>query len=144
MGQSLLWTGLWLAPGGLAMMVTSPLAARVSAVRGPRFSLVTGAVIISGAYAAGLFLLAAPWQIMVVNVMVAVGVGFGYASMPALINAAVPMSETAAANGINALARSLGTSISSAVIGAILAGMTMSVAGAEFPTLGAFRIALLG
>jgi DNA-binding transcriptional ArsR family regulator len=63
--------------------------------------------------------------------------------MPALINAAVPMSETAAANGINALARSLGTSISSAVMGAILAGLTMSVAGSEFPTLDAFRVALL-
>jgi MFS family permease len=143
MGQSLLWTGLWLAPGGLAMMVTSPLAARVSAVRGPRFTLVTGAVIISASYAAGLFLLAAPWQIMIVNVFVAVGVGFGYASMPALINAAVPMSETAAANGINALARSLGTSISSAVIGAILAGMTMSFSGHDVPTLAGLRVALM-
>jgi MFS family permease len=143
LGQSLLWTGLWLAPGGLAMMVTSPLAARVSAARGPRFTLVTGALIISASYAAGLFLLAAPWQIMVLNVLVAVGVGFGYASMPALINAAVPMSETAAANGINALARSLGTSVSSAVIGAILAGMTMSFAGHDIPTLAGLRVALL-
>jgi MFS family permease len=143
LGQSLLWTGLWLAPGGLAMMVTSPLAARVSAVRGPRFTLVTGALIISASYGAGLFLLAAPWQIMVLNVLVAVGVGFGYASMPALINAAVPMSETAAANGINALARSLGTSISSAVIGAILAGMTMSFAGHDVPTLAGLRSALV-
>ena len=143
LGQSLLWTGLWLAPGGLAMMVTSPIAARVSAVRGPRFTLIVGALIICGAYLAGLFLLGAPWQIMLLNVMVAVGVGFGYASMPALINAAVPMSETAAANGINALARSLGTAISSAVIGAILAGMTMSFAGRDIPTLTGLRVALL-
>jgi MFS family permease len=143
LGQSLLWTGLWLAPGGLAMMVTSPIAARISAVRGPRFTLTVGALIICGAYLAGLVLLAAPWQIMLLNIMVAVGVGFGYASMPALINAAVPVSETAAANGINALARSLGTAISSAVIGAILAGMTMSFAGREVPTLTGLRVALL-
>ena len=143
LGQSLLWTGLWLAPGGLAMMVTSPIAARVSATRGPRFTLVTGALIIAGSYLAGLVMLAAPWQIMLVNVMVAVGVGFGYASMPALINAAVPVSETAAANGINALARSLGTSISSAVVGAILAGMTMSFAGHDVPTLAGLRVAML-
>jgi tetrahydromethanopterin S-methyltransferase subunit C len=63
--------------------------------------------------------------------------------MPALINAAVPVSETAAANGINALARSLGTSVSSAVIGAVLAGLTMSMGGQEVPTLEAFRVALL-
>jgi MFS family permease len=80
---------------------------------------------------------------MVFSGLASIGVGFAYASMPSLINAAVPVSETAAANGINALARSLGTSISSAVMGAILAGLTVSVAGAEFPTLGAFRIALL-
>jgi MFS family permease len=143
LGQSLLWTGLWLAPGGLAMMVTSPIAARISAVRGPRFTLTVGALIICGAYLAGVFLLAAPWQIMLLNVMVAVGVGFGYASMPALINAAVPVSETAAANGINALARSLGTAISSAVVGAILAGMTSSFAGRDIPTLTGLRVALL-
>ncbi|WP_319458188.1 MULTISPECIES: MFS transporter [unclassified Mycobacterium] len=143
LGQSLLWTGLWLAPGGLAMMVTSPIAARIAGARGPRFTLVTGSLIIAGAYLSGLVLLAAPWQIMLLNILVAVGVGFAYASMPALINAAVPMSETAAANGINALARSLGTSISSAVIGAIVAGMTMSFAGHEIPTLTGLRVAML-
>ena len=143
LGQSMLATGLWLAPGGLAMMVTSPIAARVAARRGPRFTLVTGAVIIALSYTAGLVLLAAPWQIMLLNVVVAVGVGFAYASMPALINAAVPVSETAAANGINALARSLGTAISSAVIGAILAGMAVSHAGSEIPTMAGFRTALV-
>lgn len=143
LGQSMLATGLWLAPGGLAMMVTSPIAARIAAVRGPRFTLVTGAVIIAVSYSAGLVLLAAPWQIMLLNIVVAVGVGFAYASMPALINAAVPVSETAAANGINALARSLGTAISSAVIGAILAGMAMSHGGSEVPTMAGFRTALV-
>jgi MFS family permease len=143
LGQSLLWTGLWLAPGGLAMMVTSPLAARVAAARGPRFTLAIGALIICVSYLAGLVLLHAPWQLMVLNVLVAVGVGFGYASMPALINAAVPVSETAAANGINALARSLGTAISSAVVGAILAGMTASFAGHDIPTLAGLRLALV-
>ena len=69
--------------------------------------------------------------------------GFAFSSLPALINAAVPVSETAAANGINALARSLGTSSSSAVMGAVLAGMTVSFHGHEVPTLRAFHTALL-
>ncbi len=143
LGQSMLATGLWMAPGGLGMMVASPIAARIAAVRGPRFTLVVGALIISASYGAGVGLLGAPWQIMLLNITVAVGVGFAYASMPALINAAVPVSETAAANGINALSRSLGTSISSAVIGAILAGMTVSFAGNELPTMAGFRTALV-
>jgi MFS family permease len=143
LGQTLLLTGLWMAPGGLAMMMTSPIAARIAAARGPRFTLVIGALIMTVAYVSGVFLLGAAWQIAVLNFMIAVGVGFAYASMPALINAAVPISETAAANGINALARSLGTAISSAVIGAILAGMTMSVAGHEVPTLTGLRVAMV-
>jgi MFS family permease len=143
LGLSMVEAGLWLAPGGLAMMVSSPIASRVAATRGPRFTLTLGCAIIAAAYLAGFVLLGAAWQVCLFNVLVSVGVGFAYSSLPSLINAAVPMSETAAANGINALARALGTSISSAVIGAVLTGLTISIAGQEFPSLPSFRIGLL-
>jgi MFS family permease len=143
LGLSMVQAGLWLAPGGLAMMVSSPIASRIAAARGPRFTLTLGCAIIAASYLAGFVLLGDAWQLCLFNVLVSVGVGFAYSSLPALINAAVPMSETAAANGINALARALGTSISSAVVGAVLTGLTISVAGQEFPSLTAFRIALL-
>lgn len=142
LGQSMLHAGLWMAPGGLAMMVAAPFAARVAARRGPKFTMVTGCLIVGGGYLAGLQLLSSAPRMMAMNIIVSVGVGFAFASMPALINSAVPMSETAAANGINSLARSLGTSVSSAVMGAVLAGMTMSVAGHELPTLRGFHVAL--
>jgi MFS family permease len=143
LGQTMLQAGLWMAPGGLAMMAAAPIAARVAARRGSKFTLVVGSVIIASAYLAGAYLLISPVEVMVFNIVISFGVGFAYASMPALINAAVPMSETAAANGINALARSLGTSISSAVIGAVLATMSISFAGHVVPSLAGFRIALL-
>ncbi|ODQ89737.1 MFS transporter [Mycolicibacterium flavescens] len=143
LGQSLLTTGLWMAPGGLTMMLVSPVAARIAGTRGPRFTLIVGSAIVAGGYLAGLFLMNSAWQLCVFNVLVSVGVGFAFSSLPALINAAVPVSETAAANGINALARSLGTSISSAVIGAVLAGMTITVAGHEVPSLAGLQAALI-
>lgn len=143
LGMSMLEAGLWMAPGGLAMMVMAPIAARVAGARGPRFTLFVGCVIIAASYLSGLWLLGSGPQVLALNVLVSVGVGFAYASMPALINAAVPMSETAAANGLNALARSLGTSISSAVLGAILAAMTMNAGGHEVPSLDGFRVALI-
>jgi MFS family permease len=143
LGLSMLHAGLWLAPGGLAMMVASPIASRVAAARGPKFTLCLGCAIVAAAYLAGLVLLGSAWQLCLLNILISVGVGFAYSSLPALINAAVPMSETAAANGINALARALGTSISSAVVGAVLTGLTFSIAGQEFPSLTAFRIALV-
>lgn len=143
LGLSMVQAGLWLAPGGLAMMVSSPIASRIAAARGPRFTLTLGCAIIAGSYLAGLVLLGSAWQLCLFNILVSVGVGFAYSSLPALINAAVPMSETAAANGINALARALGTSISSAVVGAVLTGLTVSIAGQAFPSVTAFRIGLL-
>lgn len=143
LGQSMLQTGLWMAPGGLAMMISAPIAARMAAKRGPRFTLVAGALIIACAYLAGREMLDTPIQVMTFNIVISVGVGFAFSSLPALINAAVPMSETAAANGINALARSLGTSVSSAVIGAVLTSMTITFAGEQLPSLAGFRTALL-
>jgi MFS family permease len=143
LGQSLLHTGLWMAPGGLAMMLASPLAARIAGARGPRFTLVAGSLMVAAGYLAGLWLMERPWQLCLFNVVVSVGVGFAFSSLPALINAAVPVSETAAANGLNALARSLGTSISSAVMGAVLAAMTMQVAGHDVPSLAGLRTALV-
>ena len=143
LGQSMLQAGLWMAPGGLAMMLSSPIAARVADRRGPRFTLIAGCLVIAGAYLAGLALLGSPLTMMLLNISVSIGVGFAFSSLPALINAAVPVSETAAANGINALARSLGTSTSSAVIGAVLAGMTVTLHGHDVPTLRALQVALL-
>lgn len=143
LGQSMLQAGLWMAPGGLAMMAASPLAARIAGRRGPKFTLVCGSAIIGVAYLGAVWLIDSPAAVMVVNIVVSLGVGFAYSSLPALINAAVPMSETAAANGINALARSLGTSVSSAAIGAVLASMTITYAGHAMPSLAGLRTALL-
>jgi MFS family permease len=142
LGQSVLHAGLWMAPGGLAMMVASNIAARVAARRGPKFTLVLGCVIVAAGYLTGFVLVSSAPGVMVMNIVVSVGVGFAFSSLPALINAAVPVSETAAANGINSLARALGTSLSSAVIGAILGGMTMAYAGREIPTENALHFAL--
>jgi hypothetical protein len=59
--------------------------------------------------------------------------------MPALIMSAVPITESAAANGLNSLMRSIGTSTSAAVVSVILAGMTVTVGTAVIPSLDAFR-----
>lgn len=100
-------------------------------------------MIIGASYLVGLQLLSSAPRILVFNVLVMVGVGFAFSSLPALINAAVPVSETAAANGINSLARALGTSSSSAVMGAVLSGMTVSSAGHDVPSARAFEVAVL-
>ncbi|HEY0188512.1 MAG TPA: MFS transporter [Cellulomonas sp.] len=143
LGQSMLAMALWLAPGGLVMMAVAPLGARVSRVRGPRTTLVAGAVAIAAAYGAGLVLMGSTWGLMVVVMLVNVGTGLAYGAVPLLIMRGVPRAETGAANSFNTLVRSVGTSVAAAVVGVLLANMSTLVDGVSVPSEGAFRVALL-
>lgn len=140
LGQSTLAAGLALAPGGLVMMALSPVSARITARHGARVSLLTGIAVIGVGYGVGLLLMSQVWQIVVTSMIISAGVGIAYSAMPALIMAAVPVTETASANGVNALMRSVGTSTASAVMAAILANMTMSLGASRIPTEHGFRM----
>ncbi|MFB7271243.1 MFS transporter [Streptomyces sp. NPDC056244] len=140
LGQSMVVAGLCVAPLGLAMMFTAPVYARISARRGPKVSLMIGMLVIGVGYGAGLGLMSAAWQTVVISVVVGAGIGLAYSSLPALIIGAVDPSETGAANGLNTLMRSIGTSVSSAVIGMVLAHTSVVSGGVAVPTLHGFRI----
>lgn len=143
LGMSMIVTGLCAAHMGLAMMIAAPLAARLSAARGPKVTLMTGLALLAVAYLAGTMLLGAVWQIVIVAVLAGSGVGTAYAAMPALILGAVDPSESGAANGLNSLMRAIGTAMSSAVVGVVLAGTAQHVENTEIPTLDGFRISFL-
>ncbi|MEO3875558.1 MFS transporter [Nonomuraea sp. B12E4] len=143
LGQSLLVIGLCLAPGGLVMMAMSPLSARLSAGWGPKVSLMAGAVVIAAGYGLGTVLMGGVWQIVVFGCVVSAGVGITYSAMPALIMSSVPRSETGAANGLNALMRSIGTSTSSAVVSVVLADMVVRFGAGTVTSFDGFRAALL-
>ena len=143
LGQSMVVAGLCVAPLGLTMMFTAPVYARLSARYGPKATLVLGLLIIAAGYGGGLGLMDAAWQTVVTSVVLGTGIGLAYSSLPALITGAVPASETGAANGLNTLMRSIGTSVSSAVIGMVLADTADTVGGTEIPTLHGFRVSFL-
>jgi MFS family permease len=143
LGQSLLGAGLWMAPAGLVMMAVSPIAARVSAAYGPKVSLLSGSLVIAAGYGIALPLMSSAFGVLVFGAVISAGVGLAYSAMPALIMGAVPISETAAANGFNSLMRSLGTSTSSTVIGVVLSEMTLTIGGHEVPSPAGFRTGFL-
>ncbi|MEV8591704.1 MFS transporter [Streptomyces sp. NPDC052012] len=143
LGQSMVVAGLCVAPLGLTMMFTAPVYARLSVRYGPKTTLILGLLIIAVGYGGGLGLMSAAWQTVVTSVVLGAGIGLAYSSLPALIIAAVPASETGAANGLNTLMRSIGTSVSSAVIGMVLAGTANTVGGVEVPSLHGFRVSFL-
>lgn len=144
LGQSMVVAGLCVAPLGLTMMFTAPVYARISARYGPKVTLIIGMLIIGVGYGAGLGLMSAAWQTIVIAVILGAGIGLAYSSLPALIVGSVPASETGAANGLNTLMRSIGTSVSSAVIGMVLANTANDVGGGvAVPTMHGFRISFL-
>ncbi|MFE6165026.1 MFS transporter, partial [Streptomyces sp. NPDC056486] len=143
LGQSMLAAGLWMAPGGVMMMIISPLGGKLINSRGPKVALICGALVMAVGYGIALPLMGTAWGLMIVGIVINSGVALAYGSMPALIMSAVPVSETAAANGFNTLMRSLGTTIGSAVIGVVLAQMTMTLGGHTLASEDGFRTGLL-
>ncbi|WP_327697667.1 MFS transporter [Streptomyces sp. NBC_00459] len=145
LGESMLAMGLWMAPAGLMMMVMSPLGAMLSAKSGPRITLSVGSLVIAIGYGISLPLVGtgSTWGLLAVTIVCNTGVGFAYGAMPALIMGAVPQSETASANSFNTLMRSIGSSVSAAVIGVVLAQMTTDFGGFALPSEAGFRAAMM-
>lgn len=73
-------------------------------------------------------------QIVIGSIAVGVGTALIYSALPTLIMRAVPVTETASANGLNVLLRSLGTSTASATIAAVTTASAISVQGIDAPT----------
>ncbi|MFC0438855.1 MFS transporter [Kutzneria buriramensis] len=142
LGQSLLVTGLVLVPSGLVMLMIAPLSARITSTAGPKVTLMLGTLVVAAGYGLGVGLMSAVWQLLLVSAVIGGGIGLAYGAMPALIMGAVPVSETAAANSLNTLMRAIGTSVSSAVAGAVLAQLTVRFGPAAIPTEGAFRLVM--
>src|SRR6478736_1752538 len=138
LGQTLLAAGLWMAPGGLMMLAFAPVASYLMRTFGPKYALALGAGVLGGGYLLSFFLMSAPWQVLVASLICSAGVGIGYAAMPTLIMDAVPMAEAGSAVGINALMRSVGTTVAAAVMAAILTGSATGI-----PTESAFKICFL-
>ncbi|MFI6640044.1 MFS transporter [Streptomyces sp. NPDC050504] len=147
LGRSMVVAGLCVAPLGLTMMLTAPVYARVSARYGPKVTLITGMLVIAIGYGSGLALMSSVWGTIVISVVLGAGIGLAYSSLPALIIGAVDPSETGAANGLNTLMRSIGTSVSSAVVGMVIANtadvVETGTGPVAVPTMEGFRISFL-
>jgi len=131
--------GLAMVPAGIAMVAMAPVSAAVTRRFGPRSTLTVGAGILAAGYLMRVFLMAQVWQIVLGAVVVSTGTAIAYAAMPLLIMRAVPVSETAAANGLNTVVRAFGTATASAVIAAVLTTLTAEVLGQQLPTAVAFQ-----
>ncbi|CAM5392080.1 MFS transporter [Streptomyces purpurascens] len=135
LGLSIVATGLCLLPSGVVMLLLSPVSARISAARGPRVTLALGAAVIAAGYAVRIADSRDLWMIIAGATVVATGTTLAYSALPTLILRAVPAGQTASANGVNVLMRTIGQAGSSAAVAAVLVHHTSLVGGAPVPTL---------
>lgn len=139
LGQSILAAGLWMAPSGLMMLVFAPVSADLMRRIGAKQTLMIGATVLGAGYLVALLLMGAAWQLLIASCIAAAGVGIGYAAMPTLILDNAPAREAASAVGVNALMRSVGTTLAAAVMATMLTSSTVELGGFALPTKGAFQ-----
>ncbi|MEV1062385.1 MFS transporter [Streptomyces sp. NPDC050263] len=142
LGRSMMTVGLVLAPQGFVMMVMSAVSAKITKAKGPKVTLMIGALIVAAGYALNIALMSEVWHLVLVSCIIGAGVGFTYGAMPALIMGAVDPSQTGAANSLNTLMRSLGTSFASAIAGVVLAQMTTDFGGYALPSENGFKVVM--
>jgi len=129
-------TGLLMIPGSIAMLVAAVITGRLVARVPAAIPLMIGAAIAATGFAALALEHGSRTTVTVFGVVTFIGIGLGMAAMPNLIMGAVPREKTGEATGVNALIRSVGSSIGSQVSATVLAGSVL--AGTSVPAYSAF------
>jgi EmrB/QacA subfamily drug resistance transporter len=119
-GKSVSEAGLFLLPTVLAMVVFGPVAGILVRRTGPKLPMLIGSVLVAAAFVLPAIAHGEMWQIIVSGILTGAGIGLALASMSNAIIESVPANQTGEAIGVNAIARTIGSSIGTAVIAAII------------------------
>lgn len=139
-GLTIVGAGLVMLPSGLVQVALAPVAGRLLDRWGGRPVLIFGNTIMAASLVFRIVADDSVLMIIIGAALVGIGVSLAFAAMPALIMSAVPITETASANGLNSLVRSLGTSICSAVVALLFSAMTIQVGDHVYPSLAAIHL----
>jgi MFS family permease len=126
---------VFLLPGAITGFVTASLSGRFIDRFGARPVLMCGALT---GIAGFLWLAVAhsqPWQVIVAGILVNAYISLGYGALPALVVSEVDSAETGVATGVNAIARTVGSSVAAALVAVLL---SRSIAGTDLPAEHAF------
>ncbi|MFZ2176987.1 MAG: MFS transporter [Rhodococcus sp. (in: high G+C Gram-positive bacteria)] len=132
---------VYLLPGAISGVVASILSGRLVHRFSSRRTLIFASVV--GVIGFVVFILAhdRTWQVITAIVLINTYISLAFATLPSLLVAEVRQDETGVANSINSIARSVGSSFASALIAALLAGITLP--GTGIPTESAYVVAFV-
>lgn len=123
-GKSVSQAGLFLLPTTLTMLVFGPLSGLLDRKFGPKLPMLLGAVAVVAAFTLPAVMHDALWQIVVSGLLTGAGIGLAFAAMSNAIIETVPASHTGEATGVNAIVRTIGGSVGTAVVAAVIASNT--------------------
>lgn len=140
-GYSATQAGLVMVPGSLLSLGAGPLSGYLAARLGAKVPMAAGSAMAS----VGLVLVGLHHgsliEVMGFSLITSFGLGIVFAAMPNLIVEAVPSEMTGQATGVNALVRTIGSSVGGQVSAALLAAGT--VAGGLYSSDSAFTQAFV-
>ncbi|MGB0438002.1 MAG: MFS transporter [Mycobacterium sp.] len=117
---------IYLLPGALAGFVVALMSGRFIDRYGARPVLMVAAL----AGIAGFLFIAlahsSPWQVIIAGVLANIYISLGYGALPTLVVGEVAADETGIATSINAIARTVGSSIAAALVAGLLSLTTLA------------------
>ncbi len=119
-GKTVTQAGFFLLPTTLTMLVFGPLSGLLARRFGPKLPMLLGAVFVVAAFTLPALTHAELWHIVVSGLLTGAGIGLAFAAMSNAIIETVPASHTGEATGVNAIVRTIGGSIGTAVVAAVV------------------------
>jgi EmrB/QacA subfamily drug resistance transporter len=119
-GASITKSGLMLLPSAITMFAVGMFAGRLARRLGGKVLVIAGCLIGCGAMSILAFAHAQESEIYLSSAIMGIGFGLAFSAMSALVVAAVPVSQTGVASGMNANIRTIGGSIGAAVMASIV------------------------
>ena len=119
-GKSVSQAGLFLLPTVLMMVVFGPLSGILDRRFGPKVPLFLGTVLVTSAFVLPAVMHDQLWQVVGSGLLTGAGIGLAFAAMSNAIIESVPATQTGEATGVNAISRTIGSSIGTAVVAAVI------------------------
>jgi EmrB/QacA subfamily drug resistance transporter len=126
-GKTVTEAGFFLLPTTLTMLIFGPLSGLLDRRFGPKLPMLLGAISVVAAFALPAVAHGELWQIVVSGLLTGAGIGLAFAAMSNAIIETVPASHTGEATGVNAIVRTIGGSVGTAVVAAVVASNTTSL-----------------
>ncbi|WP_245713520.1 MFS transporter [Nocardia vaccinii] len=121
-GASVTTAGLIMLPSTLVVLPAGSVAGRLIARRGPRLPLTLGLIVAAAGAAILALAHAGLWELAMGAVPIGIGTGLVMAALPAYLHRVVDPAESATANGINTVSRTIGGAFGSQLAAALVAG----------------------